>query len=210
MKVITLARKPLDGTVAHNMFTHGCGGLNIKVCRVRLNGDEKLPERKAGYNDSLVYGGGEEGFRYTPSTNGRWPANLILQHLDGCRCDGVKRVRGHKGYPNGPGGIWKKEYQQNNQDAVGYTQCSTAADNEPWKGHADADGKESVTNWLCVEGCPVKALDTQSLAGGMHSAGSSRKASRSAGKTGMFPMDGDGHRFGDIGGASRFFKQVVR
>ena len=54
----------------------------------------------------------------------------------------------------------------------------------------------------------AESLDEQSIAGGMHSAGSSREASRTAGKTGMFPMDGDGHRFGDSGGASRFFKNV--
>jgi len=74
--------------------------------------------------------------------------------------------------------------------------------------HNDPEGNETVADWVCVEDCPIKTLDEQSIAGGMHSAGSSRKASRSAGKTGMFPMDGDGHRFGDTGGASRFFKQV--
>ena len=74
--------------------------------------------------------------------------------------------------------------------------------------YADKDGNESVANWICEPGCPVARLDANSLAGGMHSAGSSRSAKREAGKTGMFPMDGDGHRFGDSGGASRFYKQV--
>ena len=77
-------------------------------------------------------------------------------------------------------------------------------DTRPWM----IDGKESVANWICEPGCPVARLDADSLAGGMHSAGSSRSAKREAGKTGMFPMDGDGHRFGDKGGASRFYKQV--
>ena len=31
---IVLARKPLDGTVANNVLTHGVGGINIDGCRV--------------------------------------------------------------------------------------------------------------------------------------------------------------------------------
>ena len=31
---IVLARKPLDGTVAKNVLTHGVGGINIDGCRV--------------------------------------------------------------------------------------------------------------------------------------------------------------------------------
>ncbi len=36
LEPIVLARKPLDGTVAHNVLTHGCGGLNIDGCRTDL------------------------------------------------------------------------------------------------------------------------------------------------------------------------------
>jgi len=75
--------------------------------------------------------------------------------------------------------------------------------------HKD-DCESQGEDWACVEGCPVKELDELSLANGMHSAGSSRSAIRSSGKKGMFPMDGDGHRFGDDGGASRFFKQFKK
>lgn len=76
-------------------------------------------------------------------------------------------------------------------------------------------GSEKITvntgrfpaNFIC-EKLVEPILDKQSLDGGMHSAGVSRVATRTAGKKGMFPMDGDGHRFGDSGGASRFFKVV--
>lgn len=59
----------------------------------------------------------------------------------------------------------------------------------------------------------IEELDTQSLAGGMHSAGHARHGVRDtsdpSGAKGMFPMHGKGaHRYGDGGGASRFFKQV--
>lgn len=81
-----------------------------------------------------------------------------------------------------------------------------------WKdgvfGTGDASGGRWPANLILERGPVVLDLDRQSEDMGMHSAGAPRAASRQAGKTGMFPMDGDGHRFGDEGGASRFFKQV--
>lgn len=64
---IIMARKPLDGTVAQNVLTHGCGGLNIDGCRV---GNE------IRHNPSAVSGGLYEGFKRKES-QGRWPANFI-------------------------------------------------------------------------------------------------------------------------------------
>lgn len=64
----------------------------------------------------------------------------------------------------------------------------------------------------CTEGCPVKMLDEQSLAGGMHSAGKYRDPGTavqtgtggiSSYQTGQNPRNGV--RIGDTGGASRFF-----
>lgn len=75
-------------------------------------------------------------------------------------------------------------------------------------------GTEAVVEWACAEGCPVAALDAQSLAGGMHSAGHARAAIGKAEAKGMWSkgsggggrtIGGDGHRLGDSGGASRFY-----
>jgi len=197
MKAITLARKPLVGTVAKNVLEYGSGGLNIDSTRIRLNGDYKS---KPNGRPSLTGLGDnyDPKLANQPDTVGRFPANLILQHLDGCQCEGVRKVKGQnpKYVSEGKGGPKSVNVFNSYRPAgVGI-------------GHADKDGNEAVANWICEEGCPVRELDAQSVAGGMHSAGSSRDASRSAGKTGMFPMDGDGHRFGDEGGASRFFKHV--
>jgi site-specific DNA-methyltransferase (adenine-specific) len=72
----------------------------------------------------------------------------------------------------------------------------------------------------CTEGCPVAELDAQSLAGGTHSAGHSRSGSASpqdqTSEGAVFSKNNAGsitnnrgtermHRFGDVGGASRFF-----
>jgi hypothetical protein len=32
-------------------------------------------------------------------------------------------------------------------------------------GHADKDGKETISDWACVEGCPVQELDEQDSGG---------------------------------------------
>ena len=206
MKTIMLARKPLVGTVASNVLEHGCGGLNIDGTRVGVSGGTtRTNGSNAGRPRNTLHGG---NFGVTPLNSGRFPANLILQHLDGCEQNGVRYVKGHKGYPNGPGGIWKKGYQQDNPDAIGYTQCSTVTDNEPWKGHADKDGKEAVANWVCENGCPVARLDEQS--GERPSGGSATTKDR----TDSLYEDGLGQRiitpYTDTGGASRFFKQVKK
>ena len=71
---IIVARKPLDGTVAANVLTHGTGAMNIDGCRVETNdsfggGTKGTSGFAAGYeHDGWVAG----------SNKGRWPANLIL------------------------------------------------------------------------------------------------------------------------------------
>lgn len=73
---ITIARKPLDGTVASNSIKYGTGGINIDASRI--GHESTLRNSNEGTNG--------DGWRMgtTPHVNGsdagRWPANLILQH----------------------------------------------------------------------------------------------------------------------------------
>lgn len=76
---ICVARKPLSGTVAENVLTHGTGALNIDGCRV---GDEDMSSQwDRTWNDN----NGEMGARYAQSSRevgkkvppGRWPANFV-------------------------------------------------------------------------------------------------------------------------------------
>lgn len=71
LEPITMARKPLIGTVEKNWNEHGTGALNIDGCRV---GDEVLPTMTAG---QAKIGTFERGVMVTPERTGRWPANLI-------------------------------------------------------------------------------------------------------------------------------------
>jgi site-specific DNA-methyltransferase (adenine-specific) len=75
---IVLARKPLDGTVANNVLTHGTGGINIDGCRVKATdsfggGTKGTSGFAAGYeHDGWVAG----------SPLGRFPANFIHDGSD--------------------------------------------------------------------------------------------------------------------------------
>lgn len=77
LEPITVARKPLVGTVAANVLEHGTGALNIDGCRVGADGGAKwVPQGDKG--DEGQFGGGikDGGIALVPDL-GRWPANLI-------------------------------------------------------------------------------------------------------------------------------------
>lgn len=103
MEPITVARKPLIGTVADNVLAHGTGALNIDGCRVGT--DAITTTNGKGFDGS--FGGGTNDNGGTVH-QGRWPANLIH--------DGSEEVvglfpdagNGHWSYkPAKDGGIYK-------------------------------------------------------------------------------------------------------
>lgn len=75
MEPITVARKPLDGTVAANVQKWGCGCLNIDGCRV---GDEPITQHGRSKDDFGFATAEQAGRAWT----GRWPANLIHDGSD--------------------------------------------------------------------------------------------------------------------------------
>ena len=76
LEPITVARKPLCGTVAENVLQHGTGGINVDGCRVGC-GEARPIFEPTGRNGN-VFGSGLEGSRSIGTTlQGRWPANLI-------------------------------------------------------------------------------------------------------------------------------------
>ena len=89
-EVIVLARKPLDGTVAKNVLTHGTGALNIDATRVPHGAEVDLDTvQRQQHSEGSIDGAfgaanliGKEIPTYKPE--GRWPANTLLQHAPGC------------------------------------------------------------------------------------------------------------------------------
>ena len=74
---IVVARKPLIGTVAQNVLTHGTGGLNIDGSRIGTK--DKLGRPQGTAPQPMDWGKKEkETFITEGSELGRWPANVIL------------------------------------------------------------------------------------------------------------------------------------
>lgn len=86
LEPITLARKPLIGSVAANTLAYGTGALNIDGCRTPMNGE--VVTTGQGTSDA-IYGGGK-GLRpaemgtqqFTSHALGRFPANVIHDGSD--------------------------------------------------------------------------------------------------------------------------------
>ena len=79
---MVLARKPLIGTVANNVLTHGTGGLNIDGSRVGSEGGTKA--ENFGEVRGEIFGGGKgKPTNEIAQLNvGRWPANFIHDGSD--------------------------------------------------------------------------------------------------------------------------------
>jgi site-specific DNA-methyltransferase (adenine-specific) len=86
---IIVARKPLCGTVAENVLTHGTGGINVDGCRVGANGDKlnggRVSTKNEGWDRPWKHDAKAVAdciARGTAAVEkaeqlGRWPANLI-------------------------------------------------------------------------------------------------------------------------------------
>jgi site-specific DNA-methyltransferase (adenine-specific) len=81
---IIVARKPLIGTVAHNVLTHGTGALNIDGSRIGAEGGTFKASKPEGTSNG-IYGNGINGAVEIGELNkGRWPANIIFdEHTAG-------------------------------------------------------------------------------------------------------------------------------
>ena len=76
----TLLRKPFKGTVANNVLTNGCGGLNIDACRITTNGEQPKGSGN-GQKNTITHGDRKDlkGGSITPP-EGRFPANLLISN----------------------------------------------------------------------------------------------------------------------------------
>ena len=196
--VITIMRKPLDGTLANNCLEHACGALNIDVSRIstseNLNGGdyaENGSDRHDGSENWRYKRKGDAGSFEQPT--GRWPANIVLLHKPGCECVGLKKVNGSH---TGPPVRTKRHETVSMSGSLGDPTGRVGAY------HVDPNGKETVENWICVDSCPVRDLDEQSGVS-ISRVGNSRKATPGTG----WGMSHTGSEYSDKGGASRFYKQ---
>lgn len=199
--IITLLRKPLEGTVAENTLKHGCGALNIDASRIdtsdNLNGGA-YAENPTDRHDGKESWRFERGKGEYKQPSGRWPANFILIHLEGCELRGAKKVKSN--------GHWTQKANIGKFYEGGWSHQEIDEGNKM----ADENGKEEVADWDCVGGCPVKEIDRQS--------GHLKSGKMAGGKYQMWGRNGiygeckehPATTYGDEGGASRFFKQFKK
>jgi DNA modification methylase len=199
-------RKPMtEETIAANIARYETGGMNIDASRVKHASPEDFAKHKAMV-DAIKSRGGSMANSWKNSSDlsgandvkegGRWPANAVMTHADGCKKVGTQKVdapvinRFNDGMKPFGGGAGHE-----------YTSVQTG----------DAEGKEEVAVYECVEGCPVLALDAQSgvlksvLLAPQHDGGGLERRGPGGfrqGTTGVQKEYG-----GDSGGASRFFAQ---
>ena len=201
MKVVHVLRKPCsEPTVAANVIRYGTGALNIDATRIGYEGGEVDFDRvqRQQNSEGAVTGAfgaasliGKAIPTYKPG--GRWPANLVLQHLDGCVQDGTRTVRGEGHFPatRPTGSIVSGPAGHRGQTGLAERHLTS----------------ETVAAWVCAPGCPVMGLDAQSGERKTTWVSPSHQNNRKGDFLGA--LNHPGHQgYNDTGGASRFFKQV--
>ncbi|MGB9848838.1 MAG: DNA methyltransferase [Moorellaceae bacterium] len=203
VEIWVLARKPLsEGNVAENVLKWGTGAININGCRIPTGGQNTFREVRTPRFSGDTYSGGKV---YDPRAQdgtwcggghplGRWPANLVLSHIEECVFRGYKRVKG-----SGTSKTFHSPYD--GVSATGFPRGWSHPGNQ----HAGPDGTELAEDWVCAPDCPVRLLDGQSgeLKSGFMRAGTVR--SNLCGYRGAMPAVVLHDTYGDRGGASRFF-----
>jgi hypothetical protein len=190
-----LVRAPLsEPSVARNVLRHGTGALHIDAGRVLTGADHAANCASMVGTDSNGHGntcggyGAPNADSFSPA--GRWPANLVLSHAEGCVPVGTRLV---------PTGTAVRR-----RGVVGgrvYSESRWAhAPGTPDLGYADSRGMERAEAWACVEGCPVAELDRQSGTS-LSRAGRARAGASGDG----WGVTRSGAEHFDSGGASRFF-----
>jgi len=214
MKVIHVARKPIEGTIARTAIKYDVGGLHIDECRIKMQGGDKVI---AGLADPANRQGAVGvGLGFTKTTKdkfqaaqlasvektnamGRWPANLILSHLPGCCLTGTREVKCNNAvFKNTPEG-------ELNCGMVGPVMKRLPHGEY---GHGGADHKETIEVWECAPGCPVAGMDHQSGVSVSRGGGYNWDSSGNDNPTKVTKNIKSGQHFSDQGGAARYFKQI--
>ena len=85
--IITVCRKPFEGSATDNVLRNNCGVINVDASRIKFetDGSRKTTKRNKREDDRL-WAEGQSGMKNENSLyadadpRGRFPSNLILQH----------------------------------------------------------------------------------------------------------------------------------
>lgn len=193
-------------TTSDEALWHGCDSLlDIDSLRVEIHRPRSTCDYSKNRNDrSFKVGLQRTGSKRSSTTmKGRWPANVVYGHHPECRCRGTIEVSTPSTYEGSS--------DSTNQTAYGDGMGEREGDRS--KNYGNEDGKEPMPDWDCHPSCMVEDLDQQSFEDGMHSAGHAREGGdpdaipnvERAVASGLTKDIDKQYRFGDEGGASRFY-----
>jgi DNA methylase len=226
---IIVARKPFTGTTEGCFAQHGTAGLSIDACRVAHSGAADLAAHQAQVDAIKARGGSMENSWKNSSDlagasdvnlAGRWPPNALFTHHPLCRFTGTKDVAANPTWDtpnrstepsaftgarvspvrhaNGRNGEASADKRYNEQGSTDFA---------PLPG-ARRDDTETIDQWECVGGCPVRELSAQSGARPVSGAArSGRPSAAPCNSDFLNSLDGNGALTNDAGSASRYFPQ---
>lgn len=152
IETVLVFQKPYEGRAVDCITETGAGALWIDGARISPG--EDVPAGGASWGLAAgVHEGwkrpAHQNYEPTPGHNkGRWPANFFLEHHSDCRQVGVKTV--------GSG-----ERKRIVRSRKGF-KISGSTNNVQKASAPDTYGLESISDWECVESCPVRRLGKQS------------------------------------------------
>lgn len=139
LEPITVARKPLTGTVAANVLEYGTGALNIDGCRVAADDGYIENAVTQGVNTARTsFEPRREKRTFAPSQAGRWPANLIH--------DGSEEVL--DGFPHSKSGAVSENHKRNTDGGNGNTHGKMAGAVGPFR---DASEGSAARFFYCAK-----------------------------------------------------------
>jgi len=157
---VTVARKPMPGTIAANVLEHGTGALNIDASRI----GDFVPTQPSALTWGDNYGDRKEMSVPTPSAPGRFPANLIHDGSDEVvRLFPETTSKGHTPRDRGAGGIGCNghsgqvgidERHHDTGSAARFFYCAKASQRDRDEGVGDSNRHPTVKpinlmRWLC-------------------------------------------------------------
>jgi site-specific DNA-methyltransferase (adenine-specific) len=176
-----LVRKQLDGTLAETLARWGTGSLRIDDCRVAHASAADLAAHQAQV-DAIRTRGGSMANSWKNSSDlsgandvnpaGRWPKHVLFSHAPACRRIGTKAVPANPTWdtPNRdtePSAFTGKDVSAVRHSRAGEPSADRRYNGRGVSGFAALPGQrrddvEDIEDWLCVESCPIRILETQS------------------------------------------------
>lgn len=185
-----------------------CVSCSAPITIITTGGEAATKNRRGGIEASRDGDSAMPAMSASAVRVGRWPSNLTLSHCSpdpltgdsGCVRVGTRRVRAI----SGGGGMGKDGVS----DGTVVYGAYGPRDLPPNVGKGDADGLETVDEYRCVDGCPIRALNEQSgiLKSGELLTHHKRGGGSQIGTFNIRDRTGEPCDFGgDEGGAARFF-----